>query len=123
MSRAVTALRSAIRNATSDSWRISLTVSCDTAMRAYRARAVNCLRREARPAPVLRRARESRRDGVVGDVCQRRGELVVTVDERRGIAAAEEMVGSAVAGVEALRVPAVQVAHAVREIRLGRLDD
>jgi len=33
------------------------------------------------------------------------------------------MVGSAVAGVEALRVASVQVAHAVREIGLGRLDD
>src|SRR5437867_2356346 len=30
MSRAVTARRSAIRNATSESWRISLSVSCDT---------------------------------------------------------------------------------------------
>src|SRR5207245_6803960 len=103
MSRAVTARRSAIRNATSDSWRISLSVSCDTAMRAYRARAVDCLRREARPAPVLRRGRESRGDGVARHVCERRSKLVVAVDERRGVAAAEEMVGSAVAGVEALR--------------------
>src|ERR671937_2492384 len=110
MSRAVTARRSAIRKATSESWRISLSVSCDTA-RAYRDRCVRCSRREDRPAPVLGGVGEAGGDWVVRDVFERGGELLAAVDERRGVAAAEEVVAAPVAGVEALAVAAVQIAH------------
>jgi hypothetical protein len=47
----------------------------------------------------------------------------VRLDRLRGVPPAEHVMAAAVLCVEVPRVPAVQVAHAEVEIRIGRLDD
>jgi hypothetical protein len=62
-------------------------------------------------------------DGVVEDVLERLQELLLGLDLLRPEALAEDVVLPAVALVECACVLAVQVAHAVGEVRQGRLDD
>src|SRR5919201_4588847 len=118
MSRAVTGRRSAIRNATSESWRISLSASCDTG-RMYRT---SCGDRR-RPPPLGRDLRQAGAHRVLNHVVERVGVLLVALDQARAETAAEDVVGAAVDFVERTRVAAVQVAHSLRQVRLGRLDD
>jgi hypothetical protein len=66
---------------------------------------------------------ESSRDGVLADVLERSGEMVVAVDHPRGEASAPEMAMAAVPAVETLRVAAVEVLHPARELLLRGLDD
>ena len=68
-------------------------------------------------------AGDSGRDRILEDVLQRRFELLVTLDRLRGETLAENVVAAPVDGVEGTRVLAVEVAHPVGEVRLGRLDD
>ena len=60
---------------------------------------------------------------VVDDVFERGLVLLLRFDQLRPEAAAKDMVAAAMALVEGSRVDAVQVSHAVREVRDGRLDD
>jgi hypothetical protein len=62
-------------------------------------------------------------DGVLGDVLDRGLVLILALDELRPEAPAEDVVDASVALVESARVPAVEVTHAVGEVRLGRLDE
>jgi hypothetical protein len=62
-------------------------------------------------------------DGVVDDVLERVRVLLLGFDYLRAEAAAEDVVPPTVALVEGAGVPAVEVAHPVREVRLGRLDE
>jgi hypothetical protein len=49
--------------------------------------------------------------------------MLLGLDEARGEALPENVVAAAVEGVEGAGVLAVEVAHALREVRLGRLDE
>jgi hypothetical protein len=60
---------------------------------------------------------------VVEHVFDRGRVLLLRFDQLRPEAPAEDVVASSVALVEGPRVAAVQVAHAVREVRFRRLDD
>jgi hypothetical protein len=60
---------------------------------------------------------------VVDDVLDRVAVLLLGLDHPRPEPLAEDMVLAAVARVEGLRVLAVQVAHAVGQVRLRRLDE
>ena len=62
-------------------------------------------------------------DRVVEDVLEGVVVLLLGLDHLRPEALAEDVVLAAVALVEGAGVLAVQVAHPVREVRLGRLDD
>jgi hypothetical protein len=62
-------------------------------------------------------------DRVLKDVLQSRFEVLVALDRFRIETLAEDVVAPPVDGVERTRVLAVEVAHPVGEVRLGRLDD
>jgi hypothetical protein len=62
-------------------------------------------------------------DRVLEDVLQRRFEVLVALDRLRVETLAEDVVAPPVDGVERMGVLAVEVAHPVGEVRLGRLDD
>jgi hypothetical protein len=62
-------------------------------------------------------------DGVLDDVLDRGGVLILALDHLRPEATAEDVVDAPVALVEAACVRAVEVAHAVGEVRLGRFDE
>jgi hypothetical protein len=62
-------------------------------------------------------------DGVLEDVLERLQELLLGLDLLRPESLAEDVVLPAVALVERARVLAVEVAHAVGEVRQGCLDD
>jgi hypothetical protein len=62
-------------------------------------------------------------DGVVDHVVQGVRVLLLGLDQLRPEAAAEDVVAAAVAFVEGTGVGAVEVAHAVREVRARSLDD
>jgi hypothetical protein len=76
-----------------------------------------------RPAPVLRPADEAVVDGVLDDVLERRAVLLLGLDHLRPVAPAEEVVLSSVPLVEGPGVTAVQVPHALVEVRLGCLNE
>jgi hypothetical protein len=79
--------------------------------------------RNRRPRPVRREASKTGPDGVLEDVLEDGEVVLVALDHARAEAAAEDVVAEAVALVEPARVGAVQVAHAVGEVRLGCLED
>src|SRR5438270_6638420 len=108
-----------MRKATSESWRMSLSVSCDTPPRIYRTAAAA----NPGPGPIVGRCDEPGCDRVLQDVLQRRLEMLVGLDQARGEAFAEDVVAASVEGVEGAGVFAVEIAHAGREVRLPRLDD
>jgi hypothetical protein len=60
---------------------------------------------------------------VIDDVVDRIGVLLLGLDHLRPETAAEEVVTAPVTLVEGPRIGAVEVAHAVREVRLRRLED
>jgi hypothetical protein len=62
-------------------------------------------------------------DRILDDVLERRLVLILGLDHLRPEPPAEDVIYAPVAVVEAARVPAVEVAHPVGEIRLGRLDE
>jgi hypothetical protein len=62
-------------------------------------------------------------DGVPDDVLAGRVVLVVALDQLRPVAAAENVVDASVPLVEGSGVAAVQVAHALVEVGLRRLDE
>jgi hypothetical protein len=62
-------------------------------------------------------------DWVVDDVLERVRVLLLGFDHLGAEAAPEDVVAAAVALVEGASVTAVQVAHPVREVRLGRLHE
>jgi hypothetical protein len=66
---------------------------------------------------------EARPDRVPADVLARVAEVLLGVDHPRGVPIPEEVSPAAVAGVEPLRVHAVQALHPERQLRDGRLDD
>src|SRR5579862_9419194 len=97
MSRAVSGRNSAIRNATSESWRISLSVSCDTDRRAYSLdrllgsdarRALEVLMRRAvvafRQRRALARLALARRRVTARDAALERAVLDLLLDEADG---------------------------------------
>src|SRR5438094_1656835 len=106
-----------MRKATSESCRISLSVSWDTG-RIYRTD-----RGPGGPPPVLGPVDEAVMDGVPDDVLAGRVVLVVALDQLRPVAAAENVVDASVPLVEGSSVAAVQVAHALVEVGLRRLDE
>src|SRR6266542_3207223 len=108
-----------MRKATSESWRISLSVSCDTRLRIYRTAAAA----NPGPRPIVGVRNEAGRDGVLQDVLQRGLEMLLRLAQSRGKALAEDVVAASVDRVEGAGVLAVEIAHAGREIRLWRLDD
>jgi hypothetical protein len=61
-------------------------------------------------------------DRVSDDVLESRAVLLLALDHFRPVAPAEEVVDAPVALVEGAGVAAVQVAHALVEVRLGRLE-
>ena len=95
---------------------MSLSVSCDT-RRIYPTGGGH-----RRPAPVPELAREAVVDRVVEDVLERGLVLLLGLDLFRPEALAEDVVLAAVALVEGAGVLAVQVAHAVGEVRERRFD-
>jgi hypothetical protein len=62
-------------------------------------------------------------DRVVDDICERRFVLLLGFDQFRPEPAAEDVVAATVSVIERPRVLAVEVAHAVGEIRQRRFDD
>jgi co-chaperonin GroES (HSP10) len=76
-----------------------------------------------RPRPVVGEAGEPGLDGVLEDVFERVGVLLVALDGLRVVAAAEHVVAEAPPVVEPARVAPVEVAHAEIEVGLRRLDD
>jgi hypothetical protein len=62
-------------------------------------------------------------DRVLEYVLQRRVELLLALDRLRVETLAEDVVAAPVDGVEGARVLAVEIPHALGEVRLGRLDD
>jgi hypothetical protein len=79
--------------------------------------------RDSRPRPIVGEARQSRLDRVLEHVFEDVGVLVVALERPRIEAAAEDVMAEAVTFVEAARIGAVQVSHAVGQVRFGRLDD
>jgi hypothetical protein len=106
-----------MRKATSESCRISLSVSWDTG-RIYRTD-----RDPGRPAPVFGPADEAVVDGVLDDVLESGVVLFIGLDQRRPVAPAEKVVLPSVPFVEGSRVGPVQVPHALVEVGQGRLDE
>jgi hypothetical protein len=76
-----------------------------------------------RPRPVGGVPGEARPDRVLEHVFERIDVVLFGFDQLRVVAPAEHVVTEAPAMVEAARVPAVEVAHAEGEIRLGCLHD
>ena len=62
-------------------------------------------------------------EGILEDVVEGVGVLLLRLDQLRPEAAAEDMIAAPVALVEGSGVGAVQVPHAVGEVRRRRLDD
>jgi len=62
-------------------------------------------------------------DRVVDDIGERRFVLLLGLDEFRPEPAAEDVIAATVSTIERARVLAVEVAHAVGEIRQRRFDD
>src|SRR5256885_12694815 len=106
-----------MRKATSESWRISLSVSWDTG-RIYRTD-----RQPGRPAPVLCPADEAVVDGIVDDVLEGGVVLLLGLDHLRPVAAAEDVVLSSMPLVEGPGVGSVQVPHALVEVGRRGLDE
>jgi hypothetical protein len=75
------------------------------------------------PAPFVGPPNQAMVQGIVEDVVQGVGVLLLRVDQLRPEAAAEDVVLASVALVEGAGVGAVQGPHSVREVWGGRLDD
>jgi hypothetical protein len=75
------------------------------------------------PAPFLGPPDQAMVEGIVEDVLDRVRVLLLRLDQLRPEAAAEDMIAAPVALVEGSGVGAVQVPHAVGEVRRRRLDD
>src|SRR5512133_3480899 len=98
-----------MRKATSESWRISLSVSWDTD-RIYRTD-----RQPGRPAPVLGPTDEAVVDRILDDVLEGRVVLRLGLDHLRPVAAPEKVVLASMPLVEGTGVRPVQVPHALIE--------
>jgi len=79
--------------------------------------------RNRRPGVCLGGFDEPCGNRVLADVFERGADVLVAVDDPRGEASSPQMAVAAVAEVEPLRVAAVQVLHAARELLLRRLDE
>jgi hypothetical protein len=75
------------------------------------------------PAPFVGPPNQAVVEGIVEDVVEGVGVLLLRVDQLRPEAAAEDVVSASVALVEGAGISAVQVPHSVREVWGGGLDD
>jgi hypothetical protein len=75
------------------------------------------------PAPFVGPPDQAVVEGIVEDVVEGVGVLLLRLDQLGPEAAAEDVIAAAVPLVEGPRVGPVQVAHAVGEVRGGGLDD
>ena len=69
---------------------------------------------QAAPGPLLGTRAETRANGVVEDVVDHRSQVLVAVDDPRGVPIAEEVAPAFVAPVERQRMRAVEAVHAAR---------
>src|SRR6266516_7777262 len=101
-----------MRKATSESWRISLSVSCDTRLRIYRtAAAANPC-----PRPIVGVRHEAGRDGVLQDVLERGLEMLFRLDQSRGKALAEDVIATYVDPVEGATLLPHDIQQAARHL-------
>jgi hypothetical protein len=78
---------------------------------------------QAAPGPLLGARTEARAHGIRKDVVDRRGQVLVAVDDPRGVAIAEQMAAALVPSVEGERVGSVQPLHTACHRLDARLED